>query len=60
LFKDAYNKLNPLRSGLKQQIKVEFISKDGIPEPGIDGGGLFRELLNEYVTQFPICDEKLK
>ena len=49
LLKDAYTELNCLRSQLKKMIKVEFISKEGIPEAGIDGGGLFRELLTEYV-----------
>jgi len=30
---------------LREVIKVEFISPDGTPESGIDGGGLFKEFM---------------
>lgn len=49
LLVDAFQKLMPLHSRLKMKIQVEFLSEDGTPEPGIDGGGLFRELFTEIV-----------
>jgi ubiquitin-protein ligase E3 C len=32
-------------SNLKRRIQVQFVSDQGIREPGIDGGGLFKEFL---------------
>lgn len=49
LLTDAFQKLMPLHSRLKEKFKVQFFSEDGTPEPGIDGGGLFRELFTEVV-----------
>lgn len=34
---------------LKKKVKVEFIRDDGEPEPGVDGGGLFRELFSQVI-----------
>ncbi|XP_049849242.1 ubiquitin-protein ligase E3B-like [Schistocerca gregaria] len=47
LLTDAFNKLNPLQGQLKGPIKIEFMSEQGVAEPGIDGGGLLREFLSE-------------
>jgi ubiquitin-protein ligase E3 C len=49
LLTDAFSKLMPLHARLKEKLKVQFLSEDGTPEPGIDGGGLFRELFTEVV-----------
>jgi hypothetical protein len=49
LLSDAFQKLMPLHLRLKEKLKVQFLSEDGTPEPGIDGGGLFRELFTEVV-----------
>lgn len=49
LLTDAFQKLMPLHSRLKEKLRVQFFSEDGTPEPGIDGGGLFRELFTEVV-----------
>lgn len=51
LLQDAFQKLMPLHSRLKEKVKVQFFSEDGTPEAGIDGGGLFRELFTEVVKQ---------
>lgn len=32
---------------LKNRVQVQFVSDQGVPEPGIDGGGLFKEFLEE-------------
>ena len=49
LLPDSFQKLMPLHSRLKEKLKVQFFSEDGTPEPGIDGGGLFRELFTEVM-----------
>jgi hypothetical protein len=42
-YEDGYHQL--FRVGLNRRIQVTFIDDLGIPEIGIDGGGLFNELL---------------
>lgn len=48
LLQDVFNKLAPPGTSLKRTVKIEFINQAGLAEAGIDGGGLFRELVNEY------------
>ena len=36
-------------SRMKGGIRILFISELGMEEAGIDGGGVFKEFLNEYV-----------
>jgi hypothetical protein len=45
---DALRQLATGKS-LKKKVKVEFIRDDGEPEPGVDGGGLFRELFSQVI-----------
>ncbi|GAA5985710.1 hypothetical protein JCM10908_007082 [Rhodotorula pacifica] len=45
LAEDAYTHLNGLGSELKKRIEIVFIDEHGMEESGIDGGGLFKELL---------------
>ncbi|GAA5854091.1 hypothetical protein JCM5353_002749 [Sporobolomyces roseus] len=45
LSEDAYTHLNGLGSDLKKRIEIVFIDEHGLEESGIDGGGLFKELL---------------
>lgn len=47
LLQDAFQKLNPLRRDLRRTVRIEFINTEGLAEAGIDGGGLFRELIYE-------------
>jgi len=42
--------LNGLGSDLKKRIEIVFIDEHGLEESGIDGGGLFKELLTSYVS----------
>lgn len=51
IFEDGYSQLNDLSSNdLKTRIRIEFISPTGQKEPGVDGGGLFKEFFTEFVT----------
>ncbi|GAA6006727.1 ubiquitin-ubiquitin ligase HUL5 [Rhodotorula paludigena] len=45
LAEDAYAHLNGLGAELKKRIEITFIDEHGMEESGIDGGGLFKELL---------------
>lgn len=45
LAEDAYAHLNGLGPALKATIEIVFIDEHGLEESGIDGGGLFKELL---------------
>jgi ubiquitin-protein ligase E3 C len=57
LLRDAYSSWGHGGSDLKKQVKVEFVSADGIPEAGIDGGGLFRELVSKYALGNAVCEK---
>jgi len=35
-------------------IKVSFVNSEGLEEAGIDGGGVFKEFLTEYVNSRPM------
>ncbi|KAG0011117.1 hypothetical protein BGZ80_000937 [Entomortierella chlamydospora] len=45
VFEDGYDQLNNLGSRLKGRIAISFIDQYGMPEAGIDGGGVFKEFL---------------
>jgi ubiquitin-protein ligase E3 C len=49
LLQDVFNKLAPPGTSLKRTVKIEFVNQAGLLEAGIDGGGLFRELVNEVI-----------
>merc|ERR1712194_976228 len=49
LYKDSMEKLNNLGQKLKSKIQVTFINKHGAEEPGIDGGGVFKEFLDDLI-----------
>jgi len=49
LYKDSMETLNELGSKLKHKIQVTFINKHGAVEPGIDGGGVFKEFLDDLI-----------
>jgi ubiquitin-protein ligase E3 B len=44
---NGYRQLNCLRSKLKSSIHVSFVSKCGLPEAGLDYGGLSKEFLTD-------------
>ena len=47
IFEDGFVQMWHMRSRLQSNIQIEFIDEYGMPELGIDGGGLFKEFLNE-------------
>ncbi|KAG0201835.1 hypothetical protein BGX33_010076 [Mortierella sp. NVP41] len=51
VFEDGYEHLNHLGPKLKGRIAISFIDQYGIPEAGIDGGGVFKEFLTSLVLQ---------
>ena len=47
---DSFDALAHLgRDKLKGRIQVEFISEQGLAEAGIDGGGLFKSFLDDFI-----------
>ncbi|KAG0234785.1 hypothetical protein BGW41_001008 [Actinomortierella wolfii] len=51
VFEDGFDHLNPLGSRLKGRIAISFVDQYGIPEAGIDGGGVFKEFLTSLVHE---------
>uniref|UniRef100_A0A3Q3JF66 Ubiquitin-protein ligase E3C n=1 Tax=Monopterus albus TaxID=43700 RepID=A0A3Q3JF66_MONAL len=50
IYEDAYDKLCPENEpDLKKRIRVHLLNAHGLDEAGIDGGGIFREFLNELL-----------
>ncbi|XP_073437703.1 ubiquitin-protein ligase E3C isoform X2 [Dendrobates tinctorius] len=50
IYEDAYDKLSPENEpDLKKRIRVHLLNTHGLDEAGIDGGGIFREFLNELL-----------
>jgi hypothetical protein len=51
IVEDAYDTLGPLPDDrLKKRIQVEFINQQGTREAGIDGGGLFKAFLDDFIS----------
>mmetsp|Transcript_8479 Transcript_8479/g.20805 ORF Transcript_8479/g.20805 Transcript_8479/m.20805 type:complete len:1204 (+) Transcript_8479:111-3722(+) len=49
LYKDSMETLNKMGGRLKHKIQVTFVNKHGAEEPGIDGGGVFKEFLDDLI-----------
>ncbi|CAF0735384.1 unnamed protein product [Didymodactylos carnosus] len=50
IYEDAFEKLSiENEPNLRKKIRVSFINPIGLEEAGIDGGGLFREFMNELL-----------
>lgn len=47
IIEDGYRQLNFLGTRLKSCINVSFISECGLPEAGLDYGGLSKEFLTD-------------
>ncbi|KAI3447523.1 hypothetical protein Pfo_004188 [Paulownia fortunei] len=47
VFEDGLQQLNSLGSRLKSAIHVSFVSESGLPEAGLDYGGLSKEFLTD-------------
>lgn len=48
IYEDAFEKLLP-EGNFKKPIRVQLINDLGLEEAGVDGGGLFREFLYEFL-----------
>jgi len=46
---DGFEGLSKLGNQIKGRVQVQFINQHGIPESGIDGGGLFKEFVTELL-----------
>ena len=49
LLEDGFAALHGLGEKLKGRLSIEFVDATGAPEPGVDGGGLFREFVSELI-----------
>lgn len=50
LYEDAFEKLSYANEvDLRHRIRIQFINNVGLEEAGIDGGGIFKEFLNEVL-----------
>ena len=47
LIEDGFRQLNSLGPKLKSAIHVSFVSESGLPEAGLDYGGLSKEFLTD-------------
>jgi ubiquitin-protein ligase E3 C len=45
VFEDGFTTLNALKEKMKKKIAISFIDEHGLPEAGIDGGGVFKEFM---------------
>jgi len=51
LVQDAFQALNNAGKKIKMRIQVSFVSEQGTEEAGIDGGGLFKEFMDNLAKQ---------
>ena len=51
MYSDSMNQLNKLGSRLKSKVQVTMINKHGAHEAGIDGGGVFKEFLDDLIKE---------
>jgi ubiquitin-protein ligase E3 C len=49
LYEDSMNQLNGLGPKLKHQVQVTFVNAHGTEEAGIDGGGVFKEFVDDLI-----------
>lgn len=49
LYSDSMEALNPLGKKLRKKIQVTFVNQHGATEAGIDGGGVFKEFLDDLI-----------
>lgn len=49
LYNDSLDQLSVLGRRLKKKVQVTFVSKHGNEEAGVDGGGLFKEFLDDLI-----------
>jgi len=49
LYSDSMDALNPLGKKLRKKVQVTFVNQHGATEAGIDGGGVFKEFLDDLI-----------
>mmetsp|Transcript_2530 Transcript_2530/g.5561 ORF Transcript_2530/g.5561 Transcript_2530/m.5561 type:complete len:1509 (-) Transcript_2530:253-4779(-) len=49
LYDDSMKKLNRLGKKLRKKVQVTFVNQHGTTEAGIDGGGVFKEFLDDLI-----------
>ncbi|CAH0558292.1 unnamed protein product [Brassicogethes aeneus] len=50
LYEDAFEKISTKSvNDLKQKVRIQYINSLGLEEAGIDGGGIFKEFINEVL-----------
>ncbi|XP_076346418.1 ubiquitin-protein ligase E3C [Tachypleus tridentatus] len=50
IYEDAFDKFSPENEpNLKPRMRVQVVNQAGVDEAGVDGGGIFREFLNELL-----------
>ena len=50
LYNDSMQQLSNLGPRLKHRIQVSFVNQHGTEEAGIDGGGVFKEFLDDLIS----------
>ncbi|GFR51002.1 hypothetical protein Agub_g13328, partial [Astrephomene gubernaculifera] len=46
---DGFDRLNALGERLRGRVRISFIDAHGVPEAGVDGGGLFKDFMEELM-----------
>jgi ubiquitin-protein ligase E3 C len=49
LYQDSMQQLNSLGNRLKHKVQVTFVNQHGTEEAGIDGGGVFKEFVDDLI-----------
>jgi len=49
MYEDAMEHLNKLGRNLRKRVQVTFVNQHGTREAGIDGGGVFKEFLDDLI-----------
>jgi ubiquitin-protein ligase E3 C len=49
LYSDSMETLNKLGSRLRRRVQVSFVNQHGAAEAGIDGGGVFKEFIDDLI-----------
>lgn len=58
LYDDSMRQLNQLGPKLKKKIQVSFVNQHGTQEAGIDGGGVFKEFVDDLIKDAFSIDSK--
>ena len=51
MYTDSMRQLNSLGSKLKRKVRISFVNRHGAQEAGIDGGGVFKEFIDDLIAQ---------